>query len=79
MILLIYISVNRFNKARHLAALTARAGKIINIRDTNTDPRFSTDYDIVTGQITRTILSAPIMTEENVLGISKNNILRSVK
>ncbi|XP_026469929.1 cAMP and cAMP-inhibited cGMP 3',5'-cyclic phosphodiesterase 10A-like [Ctenocephalides felis] len=59
----------KFNKARHLAALTARAGKIINIRDTNTDPRFSTDYDIVTGQITRTILSAPIMTEENVLGV----------
>ncbi len=60
----------RFPRSRGLAGYVASTGRILNIKDAYTDPRFNPDFDRETGFRTRTVLCAPIRNREReIIGV----------
>lgn len=60
----------RFSADRGIAGDAFRSGKVINIPDAYTDPRFNPDVDRATGFITRSLLACPLLKhDDGVLGV----------
>ncbi|KAI0227062.1 cAMP and cAMP-inhibited cGMP 3',5'-cyclic phosphodiesterase 10A, partial [Lamellibrachia satsuma] len=52
-----------------IAGFVARTGQIVNIPEAYKDPRFNRAVDIATGYTTKSILSMPIITHGQVIGV----------
>ncbi|MBI4671541.1 MAG: GAF domain-containing protein [Chloroflexi bacterium] len=52
-----------------IAGWVARQGKPTRVNDVSTDPRWCPNIDTVTGYVTRSILAAPLKTNDKVIGV----------
>ena len=62
----------RFPRSRGLAGHVATTGKLLNIQDAYSDPRFNPTFDRATGFQTKTVLCAPIRNRAGeVIGVTQ--------
>lgn len=52
-----------------LAGWVAREGQAVLVEDARSDPRFTTRFDVLSGQETRSVLAVPLLAKGRVLGV----------
>jgi HD-GYP domain-containing protein (c-di-GMP phosphodiesterase class II) len=69
-----YTEVHLPAEGDSIAALVARTGETVNIRDAYNDPRFAKGLDLITGFKTETVLAVPLLNKEGrVIGVFQLN------
>eukprot|EP01135_Chromosphaera_perkinsii_P006756 Nk52_evm4s578 gene=Nk52_evmTU4s578 len=63
--------VIRFPMDRGIAGSVCESGKLVNIEDAYSDPRFNKEVDRTTGYVTKTILCTPIKKDNKVLAVAQ--------
>ncbi|CAB4042739.1 cAMP and cAMP-inhibited cGMP 3, 5 -cyclic phosphodiesterase 10A, partial [Paramuricea clavata] len=59
----------RFSSEKGIAGYVATSGKLLNIKDAYSDPRFNREVDVKTGYTTHTILCVPMTCKDSVVGV----------